>query len=107
MKGQKTYRTYIRRYSTVAIFKGMKTGLFVNIGQYPFSWIRIRIPDTDPDPGLPIQGGSIRSGSTSTPLVNILPRTFSICSPKQKEFSAGSGQGKGSIFIFLGFVCVC
>ncbi len=31
--------------------KGRKPGLFVNFGQFPCSWIRIRIPNTDADPG--------------------------------------------------------
>ncbi len=31
--------------------KGRKPGLFLNFGQFPCSWIRIRIPNTDPDPG--------------------------------------------------------
>jgi hypothetical protein len=83
---------------TKAFLKGRKTGLVVNVGQYPFSSIRIRVPDTDPDTGQPIQGGSMRSGSTSTPLMKILPRTISIRSPKKKEFSTGSGQRRGSIF---------
>jgi hypothetical protein len=48
VKGQKipTYQ------GTKAFFKGRKPGFFVNFGQFPYSWIhiRIRIPNTDPDP---------------------------------------------------------
>jgi hypothetical protein len=39
-------------------FKGRKPGLFVNFGQFPCSWIRIRIPNTDPDPRQPNDCGS-------------------------------------------------
>ncbi len=35
-----------------------KIGLFVNFGQFPCSWIRIRILNTDPYPGQPNQCGS-------------------------------------------------
>ncbi len=37
--------------STKAFLKGRKPGLFLNFGQFPCSRIRIRIPNTDPDPG--------------------------------------------------------
>ncbi len=42
-----------------ASLKGWKSGLFVNFGQFPCSWIRIRIPnsDQDLDPGDPNQCG--------------------------------------------------
>jgi hypothetical protein len=40
------------------VLKGRKPGLFVNFGQFPCSWIRIRIPNTDPDPGQPNECGS-------------------------------------------------
>ncbi len=36
---------------TKAFFKGKKIGVFLNFGQFPWSWIRIRIPNADPDPG--------------------------------------------------------
>jgi hypothetical protein len=38
-----------------ASLKGWKSGLFVNFGQFPCSWIQIRIPssDQDLDPGDP------------------------------------------------------
>jgi hypothetical protein len=42
------------------VVKGNKPGLIVNFGQFPFSWIRIRIPNTDPDPGQPNLCGSMR-----------------------------------------------
>jgi hypothetical protein len=32
------------------VLKGWKSGLFVNFGRCPCSWIRIRIPNTAPDP---------------------------------------------------------
>jgi hypothetical protein len=49
---------------TKAFSKGKKPGLFVNFGQFPCSWIRIRIriTYTDPDAGQPNQCGS---GSTT------------------------------------------
>ncbi len=43
------------------LLKGKKPGTFVNYGQFPYCWIWIRIPHTDPDPGQPNQSGS---GST-------------------------------------------
>jgi hypothetical protein len=45
---------------TEAFSKGKKLGLFDNFDQFPCSWIRIRIriPNTDPDPGQPNQCGS-------------------------------------------------
>ncbi len=46
--GRKTYGSY----------EGWKPGLFVNFGQFSCSWIRIRIPYTDPDPGQPNHCGS-------------------------------------------------
>jgi hypothetical protein len=41
---------------TIALLNGRKPG-----SQFPCSWIRIRIPNIDPDPGQPNQSGS---GST-------------------------------------------
>jgi len=40
--------------------KGRKPDLFVNFNQFLCSWvrIRIRIPNTDPDPGQPNKCGS-------------------------------------------------
>ncbi len=45
-----------------AILKGWKSGLFVNLIQFPYSWIWIRIPNRDPDPapGELNQYGSMR-----------------------------------------------
>jgi hypothetical protein len=42
-----------------AILKSWKSGLFVNFGQFPCSWIRIqiRIANTDPDRREPNQCG--------------------------------------------------
>jgi hypothetical protein len=39
--------------STKAFLKGRKPGKFENFGQIPRSWIRICIPNTEPDPGQP------------------------------------------------------
>jgi hypothetical protein len=46
----------VRRY----FLKGLRSGVFVNFGQFPCFWIRlrIRIPNTDPDPGEPDHCGS-------------------------------------------------
>ncbi len=43
-------KTYLRKYKIH--FKCWKSGGFANFGQFPCSWfrIRIRIPNTDPDP---------------------------------------------------------
>ncbi len=38
---------------TRALQKARKPSLFVNFGEFPCSWIRIRIPNMDPDPGQP------------------------------------------------------
>jgi hypothetical protein len=40
--------TYV---GTKAILKGLTLGLFLDFAQFPCSWIRSRIPNTDPDPG--------------------------------------------------------
>jgi hypothetical protein len=37
-----------------------KPGLFVNFGQFPWSWTRNRISITDPNPGQPNQCRSMR-----------------------------------------------
>jgi hypothetical protein len=53
MKGQKdiptTYKTFVKERKPV---------LLVNFGQFPCSWIRIRIPNTDTDPVQPTKCGS-------------------------------------------------
>jgi hypothetical protein len=52
---------YEYRYVVIkAILKGWKSGLFVDFGQFPCPLIRIRIriPNTDPDPGEPNHYGS-------------------------------------------------
>jgi hypothetical protein len=43
-----------------AFFKGRKPGFFLNFGQLPCFWIRILIPNTDPDLGQPNECGSMR-----------------------------------------------
>jgi hypothetical protein len=48
--------------------KGRKSGLFVNFGEFPCSWIRIRIIKTDPDPRHPNECDTGGSGSGSTTL---------------------------------------
>jgi hypothetical protein len=35
---------------TKAFLKCRKPGLLINFAQFPCSWIRIRVPDTDTDP---------------------------------------------------------
>ncbi len=45
---------------TKAFLEGRQTGLFVNVDQFPSAWIRIRIPNTDPDPRQPKECGSRR-----------------------------------------------
>jgi hypothetical protein len=46
---------YLRRYKSLF---GRKPGLFVNFGLLPCSWIRFRLPNTDPDPRYPHECGS-------------------------------------------------
>jgi hypothetical protein len=58
LKKVKGKTTYLRRYRTKAFLEGRKPGLFVNVGQFPSSWILIRIPNTDPDPRQPKECGS-------------------------------------------------
>jgi hypothetical protein len=42
----------VRRFKSHFEVKGSTSGIFVNFGQFfPCSWILIRIPNTDPDPG--------------------------------------------------------
>jgi hypothetical protein len=43
-------KTYLQRYKKTFLIAGNQ-GLFVNFGQYSCSWIRIRIPNKEPDPG--------------------------------------------------------
>ncbi len=45
---------------TKAFLKGWNSGIFVNFGQFLCSWIRIHIPDMDPDQGESSQRGSMR-----------------------------------------------
>ncbi len=47
---------------TKAFLNGWKSDLIVKFGKFPCSWIRIRKPNTNPDPGEPNQCGS---GSTT------------------------------------------
>ncbi len=49
---------------TKYFFKGRKRGLFVNFGKFPCSWIQIRIPNMDPDPGEPIRTRVHNTGET-------------------------------------------
>jgi hypothetical protein len=55
--GQETYlrgkKGFLKRSQT-------RNRIFVNFGQFPCSWIRIRIPTTDPYPGQPNECGSLR-----------------------------------------------
>jgi hypothetical protein len=50
-------KTYLRRYKSL-FEKARKPGLLINFGQFPCSWIRIRISNTDPDPGQSSECGS-------------------------------------------------
>jgi hypothetical protein len=43
-----------------AFLKRQETMFIVNVGQFPSSWIRIRIPNMDLDPGQPNECGSMR-----------------------------------------------
>jgi hypothetical protein len=43
-----------------SLFEREKPDLFVNIVQFSCSWIRIRVPNTDLDPGQPNECGSVR-----------------------------------------------
>ncbi len=45
--------------------KDRKPGLLVNFGQFPCSWIRIRIPNKDLDPGQTNNADPCESGSTT------------------------------------------
>ncbi len=54
--GQKTYR-YFR--TCKGIFDRQEPSLFMNFCNFPYSWIRIRLPHTDPDPGQPNECGSM------------------------------------------------
>jgi hypothetical protein len=72
----KTYRTYSNKRPEMRII------CFV---WYPCSWIRIRIPDTDPDPGEQNQCGS---GSET-----LLARC--ILGPVNRDRSAGPRSGSG------------
>jgi hypothetical protein len=62
--GQKTYHEVTKTF-----LKGRKPGLFVNVDQFPFSWIRIRFPNADLDPIQDSQMNADPGGSGSTTLV--------------------------------------
>jgi len=47
----KSSTKYLRRYQR--LLENRNPGFLVNFGQFPSSWIRIRIPKTYPDPGDP------------------------------------------------------
>jgi hypothetical protein len=61
---------------TKAFLKDWESGLFVKLGNFSCSWIRIRIPNTDPDPGKPNQCCSMRIRIHNTTRVNVRFRTF-------------------------------
>jgi hypothetical protein len=54
-----------------SLFKWQEPGLFVNFCQFLCSWIRIRIPNTDPDPGPPNECGSGSTALLKTVFVKI------------------------------------
>ncbi len=59
-----TWKMYLNQkhgtYEGKPFWKGRKPDLLINFGQFPCSWIQIRIPNTDPDPGQPKKCGSRR-----------------------------------------------
>ncbi len=70
-------KNILRRYKS--FLKVRKSGLFGNFGRFPCSWIqiriRIRIPNTDPDPGQKLnQCGSVRIRIHKTGHVSTRPR---------------------------------
>jgi hypothetical protein len=48
------HKTYLSTLGTKAILKGWNSRFFVDVGQFPCSWIqiRIRIPNSNLDPAL-------------------------------------------------------
>jgi hypothetical protein len=62
LKPQKVEFLHENVRDVIAFLKGEKPGLFVKFSQFPCSWIRICIPNTDPDTRQPDQ---CRSGSWS------------------------------------------
>ena len=57
---EKRSQNITRKVFSKAFWKGRKLGLFVNFGKFPCYWIRIRIPNTDPDSGQPNHRRSMR-----------------------------------------------
>jgi hypothetical protein len=52
----KVINTYVKKHTgTYESTKARKPGKFENVGQFPCFWIRICIPNTDPDPGQPYE----------------------------------------------------
>jgi hypothetical protein len=56
IQGKRSHKTKLRRcpgYRTKAFLKGWKSGLFINFGRFLASGPRIRISNSDSDPGEP------------------------------------------------------
>ncbi len=58
-KSQKVYFLH-EKYTYGSTKAFLKPGLFINLVQFPCSWIQNRIPSTDPDAEQPIECGSMR-----------------------------------------------
>ncbi len=76
-QGKRSHKTKLRRcpgYRTQAFLKGWKSGLFVNFGRFLASGPRIRISNSDSDPGEPNhilfkQGLQIKEYNTSNKVI--------------------------------------
>jgi hypothetical protein len=85
----KTYGTY-EGTRTKAFLKGRKPDLFFNFGQFPCSRIRIRIPNTYPDQGMPNKCGS---GSKAQILTDQAP-------VRRNPKVLARGTPKGDVYAF-------
>jgi hypothetical protein len=80
------HKAYLHRYKSLSQI----SGLFVSFWSISYSWIRIRIPNTDLDPGIRIQCRSLRIPIYNAPMIYAkLLKTLSIHtknSPRHKAF---------------------
>ncbi len=87
------YKTYPLRYNYKSLFEMLEC-LFVNFGKFLYSWIRIRvrIPNTDPDPGEPnhCESGYTRLFSGNGAAFNSL-----LCCPELDSFCSTTSSFRG------------
>jgi hypothetical protein len=77
-------------YGAKALLKGRKPGLIVDYAKFQCSWICIRIPNTDPDPGQPNKCGFMRIPNHNTGIKQCCGSGMFIPDPDLTFFHPGS-----------------